>query len=738
MGMMRRCWWMSLVLVCARAFAAPESAREIILRFDDPVQIAPTLWRLGLQDGGRLGENPQWVRAWSAKSVFRQTLDRADALPGVAAFDGNLHVNELNAFVPDDPLFAPVFDGIILMYPGQWALKNGLGNSFDINVTPAWNNDWTGQGVKVANIDDGVEVTHPDLVPNLDLTNSFDFDVNSTDPVHKLDFEGHGTCTAGIMAARGGNGTGVTGVAPYATVAGLRAGFTTGAANLSSQLAAATLFRSSGDSREIRVKNHSYGPGSPFVDVSLEYAALTDSVASGTIHCFAAGNGRGSSAQDSGKRMTATHPDVIAVGAIDLTGTFASYSNFGANLTCVAPSKNGNLPAIISTDRLGDLGYNGVTGNNNYGEFGGTSAATPLVAGVMALLKQSNPSADGRLARHLIARTARVVNAADTSSASDGGWRTNAAGFKFNPNFGFGLMDAGALMTLAQKWTGTTPRLVLDSGEIPVNRVIPDNNATGINGSATFSTPQRIEGVRVRIRSTHPRRGHLIIRLTSPSGYGTRICAGSSSDTAPDMDWTFLALPQFGEIGNGTWTVNVRDGLAGSEGTWNSVSIQLLCGEPTTSNAVQGTVGLGEAVVDGRAVSGHVRAWYPGDRSQALASIPVTLAPGQDPNQVVLSALGNLPEGTFDLELSVAPYLRKRVRNVNTAQPISGLRWDLTPGDANGNGEVDILDYIRLCTSFGSEVGMEGFDDAADMDRDGLITILDYLILSSNYGLSGD
>jgi proprotein convertase subtilisin/kexin type 2 len=136
-------------------------------------------------------------------------------------------------------------------------------------------------------------------------------------------------------------------------------------------------------------------------------------------------------------------------------GKQAWYSEPGANILVCAPS-NGGKQGITTTDRAADLGYN--TGEStpefpdfadtNYtNTFSGTSAATPAVAGVVALMLEANPNLTRRDVQEILVRSARK------NDPYDGGWVTNGAGFHFNHSYGAGLVDAQTATTMAATWT---------------------------------------------------------------------------------------------------------------------------------------------------------------------------------------------------------------------------------------------------------------------------------------------
>jgi subtilisin-like proprotein convertase family protein len=286
-------------------------------------------------------------------------------------------------------------------------------------------------------------------------------------------------------------------------------------------------------------------------------------------------------------------PEVITVAALGRNGVFADYSNFGACVFVTAPSSSVGQLSITTTDRTGSIGYNTSGNPNDYSNlnytaaFGGTSSAAPLVAGVLALAKEVNPNMDVRLAKHLLVRTSTIVNPTDSSATSDGGWRTNAAGFTFNQNYGFGLVNADAL-TLAAAQYLVTPLVINASGLQTVSAAIPDNSATGITRTVVNNVSGLMEEVVVDIGITHNARGQIEIYITSPSGYTSRLTRQNSSTVAMPSNWQFISNAFWGEQAQGTWSVNVRDLVSGTTGTWNNFAVTWRMGtvvaipEPTT------------------------------------------------------------------------------------------------------------------------------------------------------------
>lgn len=629
-----------------------------------------------------------------------------------------------HGFSPNDPYYLPVST-----FAGQWHLNNSVNPDWDLNVTPAWARDITGVGVTIGVVDDSVQGSHPDLAPNYLAGQSYDFLSRDTDPSPE-GTDKHGVSVSGCAAARGGNGLGVTGVAPFANLAGLRIGFNS--ATVDTDLFDAARYNSIGSSPTIHVKNHSYGYSAPYIDDTVAKQGVEDSAAAGTIHCFSAGNSRGTSAQDANKQHMLTSPNVIAVAAMANTGKNASYSSFGANVFCTAPSSGGSA-GITTTDRVGTgVGYDGFVNDDYTAGFGGTSAASPEVAGAMALLRQVRPSANVRFAKHMLARSCKVVDPSDSQASADGGWRANAAGLKFNPDYGFGLVDVDALTLLAAQYTGVSSPNSWQSATVNVGLTIPDNSATGL--VQTFQVPINltVETVEVHIEATHPGRGNLETVLTSPSGLAVKVGRNSTSDLSPNLNWTYLANAFWGEQGKGTWSVEVRDRASTRVGTWDKVWIRVNFGAPIANQQTTGTVTLGQ---------------FSGQPSQQPATLTLQ-EPGTNNIIAVLIALladdgtfvasGEAPDGTFDVSLKASHWLSRRINNVSFTRGASGLAFGTLPnGDCDDDNVVSLFDYLILSNAFDAVPGDTNWDARADLDGDAVVSLFDYIILSDNFDMQG-
>ena len=497
----------------------------------------------------------------------------------------NRQVTKQITFQPNDPFFGPNSLG------GQWHLKNE-NSTIDANLQGAWDAEITGTGIVVGIVDDGLQINHPDLGPNVRTDLSFDFGQNDSDPSPVSSSDNHGTSVAGVAAARGGNEIGVSGAAPFGLLAGLRIDF---GSSTDADFADATLFQSVA----IPIKNHSYGFSTPFVVDEIQAAAV--SATPETIHCFSAGNGRGTSGQDSGKEQIHNLPNVVNVAAIASNGIYSDYSSFGANVIVTAPSDG--VLGITTTDRTGSAGYNNGSRTSDYrnsdgpnaadytATFGGTSSSSPLVAGILALARESQPELNYRIANHLLVLTGRKVDPDDSSSSSDGGWRTNGAGHEFNQNYGFGMIDATALVEAAGQFEGATELQTESTGRIPVNRPINESTPVTVEFDLTSDTP--LEDLFVNLQVNHTYRGDLSAYLTSPSGFRSRLFSQAGSDAEANLSWTFRTVAFWGESPQGTWTLELIDNFNGDAGTFENFEVVAAMGELIP------TVILGDANGDG-------------------------------------------------------------------------------------------------------------------------------------------
>ena len=448
-----------------RAFG--RNGRDETVEFGDRVvlQLAPAADITGALDGSAL----RWIRTSAPGLHVLQAADapaamreahRLSALPGVEACYPVVRRTLAKTYQyvkkPDDPYFQH-----------QWNFENrdvnGAPAGPDLNLRGAWAVG-RGAGVLLAVADDGVELTHPDLAARVAGAPHYNFYGSTTNGLPASDLNGHGTAVSGLAGASGNNGRGMSGAAPEVQLASWVIFGPYDEAP--SDDALAMMFEYQMDA--VSVENHSWAhAGTSLVDSTpLEKAAISNAVHNGrsgrgVFMARAAGNGRTDSTgqdnlQDANDDGYNTTPLVSVVAAVRSDGRIASYSNQGACILVAAPSDDGDpaFPTIFSTDRLGDKGYNRISFTNDLADycfdgngFGGTSAATPQISGLAALLLSVNPALTYRDLQQILVLSARHFDAGDPEL------RTNGAGFLFSHNDGFGVPDGGVAARLAKDWT---------------------------------------------------------------------------------------------------------------------------------------------------------------------------------------------------------------------------------------------------------------------------------------------
>lgn len=476
--------------------------------------------------------------------------------------------------LPTDPLFV-----------SQWHLNNtgqtGGTSGQDANVVAAWNLGYTGSGVTIGVVDDGLQHSHPDLTANYSAALSWDFNGNDADPTPTSTLDDHGTAVAGVAAARDDGSSCGVGVAYRAQLAGLRL---IAAPNTDADEANAL----SHEDQNIHIYSNSWGPNDDGATLegpgTLTRAAIADSIANGrggrgSLYVWAGGNGNGAY-DNTNYDGYANSRYVIAVAAVDHNGIQSYYSEPGAPLLVTAPS-NGELVGITTTDLLGTSGSNtsaSPTGDCR-NDFGGTSSATPLVSGVVALMLQANPNLGWRDVRHILLGTATRNHTSDSDWAMNGGERW------VNHKYGYGRVNAGSAVTAAAKRARNLgPESVVDGGTRNPGLAIPDNTAGGVSDSVALTGNMIVESVEVVFSATHTYRGDLRVTLTSPSGTQSVLADEHNDGTNNYSSWTFTSARHWGELSAGTWTLRVEDLASIDTGTFTSWRLVLHGRQPIFSD----------------------------------------------------------------------------------------------------------------------------------------------------------
>ncbi|KAF8943550.1 pheromone processing endoprotease [Haplosporangium gracile] len=434
----------------------------------------------------------------------------------------------------------------------QWHLHNTK-DRHDINVTGVWEQGINGTGVNVAIIDDGLDSTSEDLAPNFFKEGSWDFNDRTALPMPRLVDDQHGTRCAGEIAAAKNDLCGL-GVAYGAKVAGLRI--------LSGRItdvdeAIALNYRF----QDNHIYSCSWGPPDDGQSMDAPKGVVLDAMKNGikygrsglgSIFVFATGNG-GDQDDDCNFDGYTNSLYTVSIGAIDRTGRHPYYSEACSAQLAVTYS-NGGGSAIYTCD---------VGKRRCYDQHGGTSAAAPIAAGMIALVLSFRPDLSWRDVQYLLMTTAIPV------SVDDEDWKKTAAGRMFNHKFGYGSLNAYALVEAAKTFQSLGPQTSFHPAAIPVGRKIPQN-AKGVVSVLTVAQEDLLaEGVRlgklehitVTVNIEHGRRGDVEVVLTSPNNVESRLGVRRRYDAATTgfSNWTFMTVKHWDENPVGEWKLTVRD-----------------------------------------------------------------------------------------------------------------------------------------------------------------------------------
>lgn len=386
----------------ALATASPAMAKDYLVKFKDAAQFVAatsqkTLGNLPIIDTHATGQ--------LAKISLDDTSEQAlTSLGSLLASDDIEYIVENFPLrmlgVPDDP-----------NYQQQWALEK-------INAPRAWQLGVGSRSVVVAVIDTGVDWNHPDLAANI-WTNSgevagngIDDDGNGfIDDIRGWDFlgddanpkdetsmqnPGHGTHCAGIIGAVGNNGIGISGINHQVAIMPLRFIGPSGDGDLMAAIKAIDY----AIANKADVISASWGGAVAEADAKPLIEAVERASAAGVTFVAAAANDGANNDREDMYPANADVANLIAVAASDANDRKPSWSNYGkAKVHLAAPGAG-----ILST-----------LPRSKYGELSGTSMATPLVAGLVALIKsQAKESISGAQARALLQATGAAA-AIDTA-----------------------------------------------------------------------------------------------------------------------------------------------------------------------------------------------------------------------------------------------------------------------------------------------------------------------------------
>ncbi|HYH19069.1 MAG TPA: S8 family serine peptidase [Azospirillum sp.] len=513
------------------------------------------------------------------------------------------------AALPNDPLFSQQW---YLLNTGQFGGKPGV----DINVTSVWE-DYTGKGVTVGVYDSGVQYTH------LDLDGTYDRSLHlslggTTHDAYPSDLtnanNAHGTAVAGIIGAEANNGEGVAGVAYGATLTGVRI------LEMPSEaaMAAAMVQQSRFD-----VVNHSWGPTQSFVDhfnrllqggemiaLPVRMSALTGRDGLGTVMVVSSGNSRGAG-DNANYSNFGNERQTVTVAAGTNEGAITDYSTPGAPILVTAPVDRTEVAKAAdpthphkttTTDFIGEQGMSpgvaeGFAGGDYTDAMDGTSAAAPMVSGVVALMLEANPELGYRDVQEILAVTARRFDGPGTFELyrwqENGSDTWNGGGMHFSHDYGYGFVDARAAVRLAETWerqsTAFDETSVTATSSLGLGTAIPEGGA-GVSHTFSLSGGVDVEWIQVEVHIDHSWWSDLQVTLTSPDGTVSalldrpRVSPGYIDADSPEysatglegtgyLNFVLTSVAHRGESSAGEWTLTVKDAGGLGTGTFEGATL---------------------------------------------------------------------------------------------------------------------------------------------------------------------
>ncbi len=390
---------------------APRREGEVIVRFREGTsedgKAGVVAAGAARRKGGLKGESRAERIELGAGQDPAAVAEELSRHPAVELAEPNYLVTR-DQMAPNDPLFTE-----------QWALKNmgqiGGAPGSDVQAMLAWQETTGAPATVVAVVDGGIDFSHPDLKSNRwtnraevgdngldDDGNGLVDDVDGWDWVYGTnnvsDGQGHGTSVASVIAAEGGNRTGISGVMWHAALMSLRVLDSAGSGDVASAVEAIDYAVAQGAS----IVNCSWGTDadSQFLKEAIDRAGRR-----GVVVVASAGN----SGRDIDTRpyYPASYdlPNLIAVASSDSFDNLATFSNRGATRVSVAAPGTD----ILTTQPGGDYRF-----------VSGTSASAPLVAGIAGLLKTARPNAGAAAVRTAVLEGARHVDALRGKVSSGG------------------------------------------------------------------------------------------------------------------------------------------------------------------------------------------------------------------------------------------------------------------------------------------------------------------------------
>lgn len=477
------------------------------------------------------------------------------------------------------------------LWSHQWYLQDNANvaqvqSDIELNVEEVWKMGYTGQGVVVTILDDGLEWNHTDILPNYDARASWDMNNNRSDPFPRYDTydsNSHGTRCAGEVAMVANNRKCGVGVAPRAKIGGIKCLDGEVADHIESMSLLHNI-------DYIDIYSGSWGPSDNGQTVdgpkrlasqALERGIKFGRQGKGALYVWANGNG-GALGDNCNCDGYVNSIYTISIGGVTQQGQIPFYGERCSSTLAVTCSSGAYTDRKIVTTDL----HNKCTI-----DYTGTSAAAPLAAGVYALMLEANNNLTWRDVQHLTAWTSNPIPLKDNP-----GWKKNGAGLVFNSRFGFGLLNAKAIVNAALNWQ-TVPRksicVVSPTSRLPVflqsrnmaqvvfvsdgcqreyenqqkqahflaTHPVSTSRSGGLAHRPGPTPVIYLEHVQLVVDIEYTSRGSLDIFLISPTGTVSCLLSRRPLDVSRNGfdKWPLMSVHFWAESSVGKWTLIVRD-----------------------------------------------------------------------------------------------------------------------------------------------------------------------------------
>ncbi|CAF0745501.1 unnamed protein product [Brachionus calyciflorus] len=440
----------------------------------------------------------------------------------------------------------------------MWYLNRHWKDSkqFDMNVTGAWNQGYSGKGVSVTFLDDGLEWDHPDILQNYDAKASTDINNHDDDPMPRYDETNenkHGTRCAGEVAAVANNSICSVGIAYNAGIGGIK--MLDG--DVTDSVEAMSL---SFNSQHVSIYSASWGPDDngevvdgpgPLARRAFIEGANAGRGGLGSIFVWASGNG----------------------GRFEDSCACDGYANSIYTMSISSTSERSQKPWYLE-ECASTLATTYSSGDERAGEkeiittdirhkctskHTGTSAAAPIAAGIIALALEANPKLTWRDIMFITVLTSRA------KAIVSNNYIQNKRGLLVSSRYGFGLMDAGRMVEVAKNWVNV-PKMVtcaVRNSNFQVKTIqkshIIEAVLTTDACQGSINEVNYIEQVEIIVTVRAQQRGLLEIFLISPMGTKSQILPKRPRDQSADgfKKWSFMSVQTWGEFPKGDWVLNV-------------------------------------------------------------------------------------------------------------------------------------------------------------------------------------